>query len=381
MSNENTVFNNSNNTQLDVNEKTRLGNASQGRTILDVTGNKAVPRTPQVPPVPRAGSVPPPVPGDPKTTLDNSPKTTLDNAPKGANAPAAPEVTDPSTIDTTPTNGAGKKSSSKTGVAAGVGAAIGVAGGAAVAMSMDTDEPLVFEEVEDLPVEEEEVVAVVEESVTGVPFAHGVSDSMSFGQAFAAARAEVGPGGAFTWHGQTYNTYTEQEWNSMSPAQQHDYAQAAMGNPEAAHSGHYTDYTAHTDTPAGGEHVGGSQANGQFAYNGPDGPDDPTPAPGPDPEPEVQVLGVVHDADSDFNIGVMSVGDEMVAVIDVDSDLTFDVMWHDDNHDGTMQESELQVLDGDLAGLSVDDLGGFTDGYTPDDSMMADNVDNGDYGI
>ena len=52
-----------------------------------------------------------------------------------------------------------------------------------------------------------------------------VNDEMSFGEAFAAARAEVGPGGVFHWHGGIYNTYTADEWNNMSIQQKHDFAQ------------------------------------------------------------------------------------------------------------------------------------------------------------
>lgn len=51
---------------------------------------------------------------------------------------------------------------------------------------------------------------------TAVDFAEGVNDEMSFSQAFAAARAEVGAGGAFEWRGQIYGTYYADEWESMS---------------------------------------------------------------------------------------------------------------------------------------------------------------------
>ena len=50
-----------------------------------------------------------------------------------------------------------------------------------------------------------------------------VDDSMSFSQAFAAARREVGAGGLFTWHGHTYGTYYAEEWNAMSPADKEQY--------------------------------------------------------------------------------------------------------------------------------------------------------------
>ena len=48
---------------------------------------------------------------------------------------------------------------------------------------------------------------------------------MQVGEAFEAARAEVGPGGVFLWHGGLYNTYTDDEWNSMSIDEKNDFAQ------------------------------------------------------------------------------------------------------------------------------------------------------------
>ena len=47
-----------------------------------------------------------------------------------------------------------------------------------------------------------------------IDVATGVKDSMSFGDAFAAARSEVGPGGVFHWRGNVYNTYYEKEWKA-----------------------------------------------------------------------------------------------------------------------------------------------------------------------
>ena len=52
-----------------------------------------------------------------------------------------------------------------------------------------------------------------------------VSDDLSFGEAFEQARAEVGPGGVFHWHGGIYNTYSADEWNAMTVEQKHDFAQ------------------------------------------------------------------------------------------------------------------------------------------------------------
>lgn len=53
-----------------------------------------------------------------------------------------------------------------------------------------------------------------------------VNDSDSFTDAFNSARAQVGPGGVFRWHGGLYNTYKEEEWNAMSDADKADFAYA-----------------------------------------------------------------------------------------------------------------------------------------------------------
>ena len=55
--------------------------------------------------------------------------------------------------------------------------------------------------------EEQGEVAIQDEATvetTEILEAHSVTDDMSFSEAFATARAEVGPGGAFVWHGQVY---------------------------------------------------------------------------------------------------------------------------------------------------------------------------------
>ena len=44
-----------------------------------------------------------------------------------------------------------------------------------------------------------------------IPFSELELDTMSFGDAFAAAREEMGAGGLFQWHGQTFNTFHADE--------------------------------------------------------------------------------------------------------------------------------------------------------------------------
>lgn len=53
-----------------------------------------------------------------------------------------------------------------------------------------------------------------------VPVAVGINDEMSFSEAFSAARDEVGAGGVFVWHGNTFNTYLKEEWDNLPEEEQ-----------------------------------------------------------------------------------------------------------------------------------------------------------------
>lgn len=73
---------------------------------------------------------------------------------------------------------------------------------------------------------EEEPAAPVEPAPADPQYmdvASSVDDSMSFNEAFAAARHEVGAGGLFVWHGNTYGTYYKEEWDAMSDADKEQY--------------------------------------------------------------------------------------------------------------------------------------------------------------
>lgn len=52
-----------------------------------------------------------------------------------------------------------------------------------------------------------------------------VSEDMSFTDAFNSARAQVGAGGVFHWHGGIYSTYTTDEWDQMTAESRESYAQ------------------------------------------------------------------------------------------------------------------------------------------------------------
>ena len=65
--------------------------------------------------------------------------------------------------------------------------------------------------------------------------AHSVNDGMNFNEAFAAARAEVGPGGAFAWHGGVYGTFSTEdaEWIEMSAEERQAHSQAILSQVHA----------------------------------------------------------------------------------------------------------------------------------------------------
>lgn len=82
-----------------------------------------------------------------------------------------------------------------------------------------------------------------------------VTPGQSFSEAFAEARAEVGPGGVFHWRGGIYNTFTAEEWNAMSDEQKHDFAESVRPEISANHvhvdpnhpQAHVVPYTPHDD--------------------------------------------------------------------------------------------------------------------------------------
>lgn len=83
--------------------------------------------------------------------------------------------------------------------------------------------------------EEELVEPTLEESemqeeAIDVKVATSINDDMSFNKAFASARAEVGAGGAFVWHGKVYGTYRgdDEEWQEMSSEERAEHCRAII---------------------------------------------------------------------------------------------------------------------------------------------------------
>lgn len=182
-----------------------------------------------------------------------------------------------------------------------------------------------------------------------------VSDDMTFSQAFAAARAELGPGAAFTWHGQVYGTYYQDEWNAMTPAEQHAFTAAAVG----AHPVETplevtiddTDYAKADD-----EEIEDVDVNDDF---------------------EVRVIGY-DSIDSDgqqVNIAALSVGDEPVFMIDLDNDNVYDYTIGDFDGSDSILDSVDDIRDISDLGITTDQIAGIDDTTSPVDidNPMMDN--------
>ena len=76
------------------------------------------------------------------------------------------------------------------------------------------------------PLRHNQVSAVQNGTITpsdNIDIAGNVEPNMAFGEAYATAREEVGPGGIFSWRGEVYNTYTLEEWQGLSLGQRREF--------------------------------------------------------------------------------------------------------------------------------------------------------------
>jgi hypothetical protein len=64
---------------------------------------------------------------------------------------------------------------------------------------------------------------------------HQEADNMSFGEAFAHARHEMGAGETFSWRGDTYNTFYKEEWQKLPLAQKQAFLAEAGFAPAHHH--------------------------------------------------------------------------------------------------------------------------------------------------
>lgn len=236
-----------------------------------------------------------------------------------------------------------KKDNSKWGV--GVGSYVAGAVSASAVNAVAGDRPAAEPEVEETPAPADSVASsnnqepapidpaqspaaaeVILATDEGVRVAQ-VDDSASFAQAFADARAQVGPGGVFEWRGKVYGTYYKEEWDNMSTAERAEYQSRIDYDDVRQHDNHTQASMHHTSQPA--------VAN----------------------DDEIRVLGVetVQGPNGQpMTIAGLESDNDQALLVDIDNDGQFDVLLHDDNGDGQLQENE--VYDISAAHVEVADL-------------------------
>ncbi len=106
----------------------------------------------------------------------------------------------------------------------------------------NTDETV--DDVPPAPVAHNQASSVQSGTITpseSIDIASTVSQEMTFGEAFAAAREEVGTGGIFSWHGEVYNTYYVEEWQGLSLGQRQEFLAEVGYTPTAQGASQSTD--------------------------------------------------------------------------------------------------------------------------------------------
>lgn len=188
----------------------------------------------------------------------------------------------------------------------------------------------------------------------GVHIAH-VDNSLTFAEAFADARNQVGAGGVFSHNGQMYNTYYKNEWNAMTSDQKQEYyasvdMEAAM--PKDDMLSHPTAEPIHETS---------------FA------PVDTSHHPTGD---EVYVLGVGSATieGQEVYVAQLSIGGEDVVLLDIDKDGTFDYAAADANHDGSVSQDE--VIDVSQHHITVVSM---QEAAQPDPQVFAEDLNMPDY--
>lgn len=202
-----------------------------------------------------------------------------------------------------------------------------------------------------------------------------VSDDMSYGEAFAAARSQVGAGGMFEWRGNVYGTYYKDEWDNMTPAEKAEWGEQADVAEVLNHSDDTPDVqAASADAPAPEPAPAAEAAEAaEAAPAATDGAADASaqaaavendiPASGDLSGvsveslngDDVQVISIdtVEIDGMEMNVASLDIYGEPVMLVDADQDNLIDLGIADLNHDGVISENEL--IDFSDSGLSMFD--------------------------
>lgn len=181
-------------------------------------------------------------------------------------------------------------------------------------------------------------------------------DEMTFGQAFAAARDEVGAGGIFKWHGRYYGTYTKDEWQGMSGEEKQAYAQSLPDQVYEAEDswqhGHATARVVHAQHQPAAQQTAHHEGEARVAANEEKIDDIGGGKHEVSETPALQVHEVgVETLDDGQQIIVASatVQGHDAVIIDTDMDGIADVLVVDENDNGRFDEGE----GGNISGQGV----------------------------
>lgn len=186
-----------------------------------------------------------------------------------------------------------------------------------------------------------------------------VDDSASFAEAFADARAQVGPGGAFEWRGHVYNTYYEEEWNNMSAEERAEYQQKIDYETISGDTTEPTSTVADQHTMASDTEMIDEQSDGD----------------------SIKILGVEAVVDAEGNpmtVAAIEVEGEQALLVDVDNDGTMDALIADDNCDGQIDPYQ-EIYDISDCGIETNDLMQGMAAEQDPNTYMAYNDDMPDY--
>lgn len=215
----------------------------------------------------------------------------------------------------------------------------------------------------DLPVEDvsdPQEIPMVESfhQAPSVPaVATSVTNEMTYNEAFAAARGEVGPGGAFVWHGNVYGTYQadDPEWQEMTSEERTAYSQNVMAHVSRP------PYTPTEDEPeievldepgeadvseeevlVEVETVSEAEASGEEAESS---------------DIDVQIVSVEHIEAEDGSlipVGIGEMNGQNAVFADTDKDGLIDTVMVDLNGNGQVDEGEIIELENPH--LSIEDM-------------------------
>lgn len=215
-------------------------------------------------------------------------------------------------------------------------------------------------------------------------------DELSFGEAFQTARAELGPGGVFRWHGNIYNTYTAEEWNQLSQVDKETLAKRvdAEVSPSDIDTNEIARAESHQETvedvtvaevasATSEEELSGVNAGTATVASVDETETVQTTAEKPAENPaeednDVRVVGFGHVQLPDGHyvaVEEVDINGQRVAVVDVDNDGMPDIAMSDINHNQQADEGEIIDLHTGEA-LSFTNTVGDDEMYAGNDASM-----------